>query len=202
MTTNSTRRRRIMMRYPMCSILVGINGTGKTTFIKKVLERTVNDNNRALIVTPDPAEWRAVEEVSGTAISRFRGVKKIIYHQSCMEEIQRYYTNGILVFDDARVYIHAQSDDFMQWLQIRRRQVGVDLFCNFHGLTQVPPVFFTFATNIILFYTKDNIKRRAEYVDEQDFADIQAAKARISKRVANGDQYAYEIITLDKRFTK
>lgn len=190
------------MRYPMCSILVGINGTGKTTFIKKVLERTVNDNNRALIVTPDPAEWRAVEEVSGTAISRFRGVKKIIYHQSCMEEIQRYYTNGILVFDDARVYIHAQSDDFMQWLQIRRRQVGVDLFCNFHGLTQVPPVFFTFATNIILFYTKDNIKRRAEYVDEQDFADIQAAKARISKRVANGDQYAYEIITLDKRFTK
>lgn len=202
MTTNSTRKRRIMMRYPMCSILVGINGTGKTTFIKKVLERTVNDNNRALIVTPDPAEWRAVEEVSGTAISRFRGVKKIIYHQSCMEEIQRYYTNGILVFDDARVYIHAQSDDFMQWLQIRRRQVGVDLFCNFHGLTQVPPVFFTFATNIILFYTKDNIKRRAEYVDEQDFADIQAAKARIAKRVANGDQYAYEIITLDKRFTK
>lgn len=191
-----------MMRYPMCSILVGINGTGKTTFIKKVLERTVNDNNRALIVTPDPAEWRAVEEVSGTAISRFRGVKKIIYHQSCMEEIQRYYTNGILVFDDARVYIHAQSDDFMQWLQIRRRQVGVDLFCNFHGLTQVPPVFFTFATNIILFYTKDNIKRRAEYVDEQDFADIQAAKSRIANRVAKGEQYAYEIITLDKRFSK
>lgn len=189
-----------MPRYPVCSILVGINGTGKTTFIKRMLERTVTESNRALIVTPDPAEWRAVTEVSGTAITRFKGVRKIIYHRGCMSEIQQYYTNGSLVFDDARVYIHAQSDDFMQWLQIRRRQVGVDLFCNFHGLTQVPPVFFTFATNIILFYTKDNIKRRAEYVDEQDFAEIQAAKARIAKRVADGDKYAYEIITLDKRF--
>lgn len=189
-----------MPRYPVCSILVGINGTGKTTFIKKILENTVTEKNRALIVTPDPAEWRSVPEVSGTEITRFKGIRKIIYHQSCMAEIQRYYTNGILVFDDARVYIHAQSDDFMQWLQIRRRQVGVDLFCNFHGLTQVPPVFFTFATNIILFYTKDNIKRRAEYVDEQDFNEIQQAKARIAKRVSDGDKYAYEIITLDKRF--
>lgn len=189
------------MRYPVCSILVGINGTGKTTFIKKLLEKTVTVDNRALIVTPDPSEWRMLEEVSGSKISTFKGIRKIIYHHNCMDEIQRYYSNGMLVFDDARVYIHTQSNDFMQWLQIRRRQVGVDLFCNFHGLTQVPPVFFTFASNLILFYTKDNIKRRAEYVDEQDFNDIQAAKERIAKRVAAGDPYAYEIITLDKRFS-
>lgn len=190
------------MRYPVCSILVGINGTGKTTFIKNLLEKTVTAKNRALIVTPDPAEWRMLDEVSGQRIATFKGIKKIIYHQNCMAEIQRYYSNGMLVFDDARVYIHAQSNDFMQWLQIRRRQAGIDLFCNFHGLTQVPPVFFTFATNLILFYTKDNIKRRAEYIDDQDFDDIQAAKERIAKKVAAGDPYAYEIITLDKRFAQ
>ena len=190
------------MRYPVCSILVGINGTGKTTFIKNLLEKTVTAKNRALIVTPDPAEWRMLDEVSGQRIATFKGIKKIIYHQNCMAEIQRYYSNGMLVFDDARVYIHAQSNDFMQWLQIRRRQAGIDLFCNFHGLTQVPPVFFTFATNLVLFYTKDNIKRRSEYIDEQDFDDIQAAKERIAKRVAAGDPYAYEIITLDKRFAQ
>lgn len=189
-----------MARYPVCSILVGINGTGKTSFVKNILEHTVNAKNRALIVTPDPAEWRAVEEVSGRDIATFKGIRKIIYHQECMAEIQRYYSNGMLVFDDARVYIHAQSDDFMQWLQIRRRQVGVDFFCMFHGLTQVPPVFFTFASNMVLFYTKDNIKRRSEYVDEDDFKAIQEAKARIAKKVADGNPYYYEIITLDKRF--
>lgn len=189
-----------MARYPMCSILVGINGTGKTSFVKNILEHTVNDKNRALIVTPDPSEWRSVEEVSGRDIATFKGVRKIIYHPGAMEEIQRYYSNGMLVLDDARVYIHAQSDDWMQWVQIRRRQVGVDLFACFHGLTQVPPVFFTFATNLTLFYTKDNIKRRAEYVDEADFQAIQEAKARIAKKVEAGDPYYYEIITLDKRF--
>lgn len=189
-----------MARYPVCSILVGINGTGKTSFVKDILEHTVNEKNRALIVTPDPAEWRQVEEVAGRDIATFKGIRKIIYHSGAMEDIQMYYSNGMLIFDDARVYIHAQSDDFMQWLQIRRRQVGVDFFCMFHGLTQVPPVFFTFATNMVLFYTKDNIKRRAEYVDEADFAAIQEAKSRIAKKVEEGNPYYYEIITLDKRF--
>lgn len=190
-----------MARYPVCSILVGINGTGKTSFVKNILEHTVNEKNRALIVTPDPAEWRQVEEVSGREIASFKGIRKIIYHSGAMEDIQRYYSNGMLVFDDARVYIRAQSDDFMQWLQIRRRQVGVDFFCMFHGLTQVPPVFFTFASNLVLFYTKDNIKRRAEYVDEADFAAIQEAKSRIARKVEAGNPYYYEIITLDKRFS-
>ena len=52
-----------MARYPVCSIIVGINGTGKTSFVKNILEHTVNAKNRALIVTPDPSEWRQVEEV-------------------------------------------------------------------------------------------------------------------------------------------
>ena len=189
-----------MARYPQCNILVGVNGTGKTSFVKNILEHTVNEKNRALIVTPDPAEWRQVEEVAGRDIATFKGIRKIIYRPDAMDEIQRYYSNGMLILDDARVYIHAQSDDWMQWIQIRRRQVGVDLFCCFHGITQVPPVFFTFSTNIVLFYTKDNIKRRAEYVDEADFEEIQAAKSRIAKKVTAGNPYAYEIITLDKRF--
>lgn len=189
-----------MARYPQCNILVGVNGTGKTSFVKNILEHTVNEKNRAIIITPDPAEWRQVEEVAGRDIATFKGIRKIIYRPDAMDEIQRYYSNGMLILDDARVYIHAQSDDWMQWIQIRRRQVGVDLFCCFHGLTQVPPVFFTFATNIVLFYTKDNIKRRAEYVDEADFQAIQEAKARIAKKVEAGDPYYYEIITLDKRF--
>ena len=87
---------------------------------------------------------------------------------------------------------------FVQWLQIRRRQAGIDLFSVFHGLTQVPPVYFTFATNLILFYTKDNIKRRGDYVDDSDFEMIQDAKRRIEKKISI-NPYAYEIVKLDKR---
>lgn len=188
------------MRYPVSSILVGINGTGKTTFLKKILSETINQENRALIITPDPTEWQNVDEISGNDIATFSGIRKIIYFKGAMEQVQQYYSNGILVMDDARTYIHAQSDDFMIWLQIRRRQAGIDIFAMFHGLTQVPPVFFTFATNLILFYTKDNIKRREEYIEADDFNAVQAAKKRISEKVLSGDPYYYEIIRLDKRF--
>lgn len=187
-------------RYAINTILCGINGTGKTTMLKKILEKMRSYGNRILIVTPDPIEWKEALPITKWAeLQSFDGMRRIIYSPETMNKIQQYYSNGVLVLDDCRVYIHAQSNDFMQWLQIRRRQAGIDLFSVFHGLTQVPPVYFTFATNLFLFYTKDNIKRRGEYVDEADFEAIQSAKLRIAQKVENGNPYAYEIVKLDKR---
>lgn len=187
-------------RYAISTILCGINGTGKTTMLKKILEKMRSFGNRILIVTPDPIEWQEAQPINKWAeLKYFDGMRRIIYSPETMKRIQQYYSNGVLVFDDCRVYIHSQSNDFMQWLQIRRRQAGIDLFSVFHGLTQVPPVYFTFATNLFLFYTKDNIKRRGEYVDEADFEAIQSAKLRIAQKVENGNPYAYEIVKLDKR---
>lgn len=186
-------------RYAISSILCGINGTGKTTLLKRILTEMAAAGNRILIVTPDPIEWQEAFPISAwSELRTFTGMRRIVYAPGVMEHIQKLYSNGVLVFDDCRVYIRAQSNDFMQWLQIRRRQAGIDLFSVFHGLTQVPPVYFTFASNLILFYTKDNIKRRGDYVDESDFEEIQAAKKRIEKKVAS-EPYYYEIIKLDKR---
>lgn len=184
-------------------IFVGVNGTGKTTLLKKVITNMKENGHRILIVTPDPAEWRDVPGIHSRLrhhIATYTGIRRIVYYKGCMEDIQKYYKNGVLVFDDARVYIHAQSDDFMTWLQIRRRQAGIDFFSVFHGLTQVPPIFFTFATNMFLFYTKDNIKRRGVYVNETDFAKIQEAKDRIQTKVQAGNNYYFERIILDERF--
>ena len=186
-------------RYAISSILCGINGTGKTTLLRTILSEMKAAGNRILVVTPDPIEWKdALPIRTWDELISFEGFRRVVYTADTMKYIQKYYSNGVLVLDDCRVYIRAQSNDFMQWLQIRRRQAGIDLFSVFHGLTQVPPVYFTFASNLILFYTKDNIKRRGDYVDESDFEEIQAAKRRIEKKVAS-EPYYYEIIKLDKR---
>ncbi len=186
-------------RYAISSILCGINGTGKTTLLKKILDSMIENGNRVLVVTPDPIEWNVADPIrTWNELETFSGIRRLVYSPEVMDHIQQSYSNGVLVLDDCRVYIRAQSNDFMQWLQIRRRQAGIDLFSVFHGLTQVPPVYFTFATNLILFYTKDNIKRRGDYVDDSDFALIQDAKKRIEKQISSNPYY-YEIIKLDKR---
>lgn len=190
-------------RYAQCDILVGVNGTGKTTFLKNIIKKVLEKGDRVLVVTPDPIEWNNILEINYRLrhhISNYTGIRKIIYYDGCMDDIQRYYSNGVLVFDDARVYIHAQTNSFMEWLQIRRRQSGIDLLCVFHGLTQVPPVFFTFTSNLFLFHTLDNIKRRSVYIDDLLFEEIQAARERNQKEVNKGNIYCFERIVFDKRF--
>jgi glycosyltransferase involved in cell wall biosynthesis len=190
-------------RQAQTDILVGINGTGKTTLGKKIITHLLENGHRGLIVTPDPSEWQSVPLIHARHthhIANYTGLRRIIYFKGCMELIQKYYKNGVLYFDDARVYIHAQSDDFMTWLQIRRRQAGIDFLAAFHGLTQVPPIFFTFATNMFLFYTKDNIKRRSEYIYEDDYDKIQQARIRIGEEIKKGNRHYFEHIKLDERF--
>ena len=190
-------------RYAQTDIFVGVNGTGKTTLVKQLISEAQKKGRRVLIVTPDPVEWREVPQINYRLrhhIADYTGLRRIVYYKGCMEDIQKFYRNGVLVFDDCRTYIHAQSDDFMYWLQIRRRQAGIDFFSVFHGMTQVPPVFFTFATNLFLFYTKDNIKRRGEYIDDDDFEKIQQARTKIKSEMRKGNRYYFEHIALDERF--
>lgn len=195
-------------RMAFCDIFCGINGTGKTTLLRKTLLRLMQAGNRVLIITPHIEEWGSVPEVHPKHrhhIATYTGVRKITIDfdddsNSWQDDVRQYFRNGVLVLDDSREYIEAQSNKFQKWLKIGRRQKGVDLFAIFHGLTQVPPEYFTFASHLFLFYTKDNIKRRSEYICDSDFTMIQEAKKRIEAAVEQGDRYYYELLTLDKRF--
>ena len=190
-------------RIAFTDIFCGINGTGKTTKLKECIELLQKKGNRVLIVTPDPIEWRDVPEIKSSnrkEIKTFTGIRRIIYDDTCMNDIRKYLCNAILVLDDCRVYIGAQRDDVMAWLQIRRRQCGIDLYCVFHGLTEVPPKFFTFASRMFLFYTSDNIVRRNNCVSKEMLDTIQQTKDAIAKQVENGNRYYFKIIPLDLRF--
>lgn len=189
-------------RMAQCDIFVGVNGSGKTTLIRNIVLSMLKKGHRVLIVTPDAMEWQQVPEIHYKLkhhIADYKGIRRIVYYKDCLEDVRKYFSNGVLVLDDARVYIKAQTSDIMQWLQIRRRQAGIDLFTVFHGLTQVPPVFFTFSSNLFLFHTLDNIKRRNEYIEDYLFKEIQDAKAEILEQINNKNIYYHKRIILDKR---
>ncbi|MDR0602711.1 MAG: ATP-binding protein [Bacteroidales bacterium] len=190
-------------RQAKTDIYVGINGTGKTSLLKEVITQMNKQGHRILIVTPDSLEWREVPTISYRLkhhIKTYTGMRRIVYYDDCLSDVQKYFSNGVLVLDDARDYIQAQTDSVMRWLKLRRRQAGIDLFSVFHGLSQVPPEFFTFTSQMWLFYTTDNLKRRSDCLEEHIYNEIQNAKQDILKEVNEGNMYARRLISLDKRF--
>jgi hypothetical protein len=152
-------------------LLIGFPGTGKTTTLQKFIDVEVNSRKgRALIVTPDPIEWRQYPELDltkKTCFSDMQSPHRVIYQPGVIERIADEFSgfyDGLLAFDDCRYYTGANVDAALRKIIIRRRQRQHDIFAAGHGFTEIPPVFFTYANNYFLFYTQDNIDRRKEEI--------------------------------------
>ena len=100
----------------------------------------------------------------------------------------KYYTNGLLVLDDARRYMTAQTDQDVLTLYISRRQNAIHLILIGHGFTQIPPQAFTFCTDIFLFATRDNIDSTRKNT-VQDYEGLVAAQSRVNKQALKNWHY-------------
>lgn len=184
-----------MRRKAELNLIVGINGTGKTTFLEKEI---VQKSSKALIVTPDNAEWRNVPEIQRDEFLDFTGARRIIYEgPETIKMIKEFYHGGVLILDDAMAYLNEQTPDVLQYLYIRRRQFGIDLYIVAHGLRQLPPKVFTFSSWLILFNSIENFTSRKKDLLPDTYNRIVSSQEHIRKKVLNGDPYYYEIILLD-----
>jgi len=183
------------MRRTKFVLILGYNGTGKSTFVKKLIDSYLKTNRRVLVCTPHDVEWLEFSEVkSNSEIVNFKGVKrKIIYDLSDLENILQFYRKGLLVFDDCRVYFNSSTSQLIRKLMIERRQKMLDLAAVGHGFTEVPPAFFTFASELVLFKTNDSIKKRKDVINKFDFLEKQ--KDEIDK-IATTQPHYYKIINL------
>lgn len=189
-------------------VILGTNGCGKSTLVKRlVLAEVKKPESHVLVVTRHLNEWLTIPEVH----NRFRWragdyvkARKLIYRDGDLKYISDNFRNGMLVFDDCRMYLHAATDQELLDMLIGSRQRGVDIITVGHGFTQVPPAFFTFATRFILFQTRDNIDRRKDCI--LNFDQLKDAQQRINSRATDttkahipgksiaDNRYYYEII--------
>ena len=182
-------------RMPKQIIVLGTNGTGKTTFVKRlVLAELKKKDSHVLIVTPHDMEWTSLEFVNPRFPERiewYKGARRIIYFDGLIPIIREKFMNGLVVFDDCRAYFNASLDRDLHALLISRRQHMIDIIAVGHGFTEVPPKFFTFGTHITLFRTIDNIEKRKNVI--QNFEAIKEAQERINQKALTNPHY-YEII--------
>lgn len=168
-------------------IVLGTNGCGKSSLLKKmVLAEIKKPDSHALIVTRHLNEWENIPEVHG----RFRWragdyvkVRKIIFRDGDLQYISDNFRDGLLLFDDCRMYLHVATEQELLDMLIGSRQRGVDVVTVGHGFTQVPPAFFTFSTLIILFQTRDKIDRRKEFILNYD--EMKEAQERVNFRATD-----------------
>lgn len=178
------------------TIILGYNGTGKTTITKKIVLHELKKKRRALIITPDDIEWPTVEMVHPKFPHRIReyvGARKMIYQPGILEIISENFRNGLLIFDDCRAYLTASLDADLHNIMIRRRQKMMDIIAVGHGFTEVPPKFFTFGSELILFRTIDNIEKRKPVI--RNFEAMKAAQIRINQRAETNPHYS-EVIPM------
>ena len=83
-------------------IVLGYNGTGKTTIVKKIVLDSLKNKQRVLIVTPDDIEWQNVPFVHQKHthhLQTYTGARKMIYEDdSTMEAIINHFDNGLLIY--------------------------------------------------------------------------------------------------------
>ena len=173
-------------------IIVGLNGTGKTTLLHKYIN-SMNDR-KLLVIDPDGMEWREIHTIEKEKVEFMtKGKAKIIAPDKEELETIMQFTNGTLVLDDCRYYLQSRMDEVVRKTLVRRRQNGVDVFAVAHGLSEIPAVFFTYATHLILFKTNDSAVRLRNTSDKERIKHLYAAKVRVND---HPDHHHYEIINL------
>ena len=192
-------------------IIIGTNGTGKSTISKKlVLNEIKKPDGHAIIVTQHLNEWTNLEDVNRRFIDKRVGeyakARRLIFQKGDLQYLEQSFRNGLLLFEDCRMYLHSATDEELHSMLIASRQRSVDIVAVGHGFTEVPPKFFTFSTKIILFKTRDNIKMRKPVL--LNFEEMQETQLRINQRAddtskawtASGkiadNKHYYEIIKL------
>jgi len=187
----STKQVVMIQRQGVFIIVVGTNGTGKTTFVTKLID---DIGRRVLIVDPDGLEWQTVASITSDKVSKIKKGKRARIIAPTPEDLVQLinFSDGSLVLDDCRYYIRSRIAEPIRQVLVRRRQRAIDVFAVAHSLNEVPPVFWTFATHLILFKTTDNPERLKHNLPH--FED--KIKTHLSRVNENKDHHYFEIVPL------
>lgn len=164
------------------AIVVGTNGTGKTTFLRQMCNTALAAGRRVLVIVPDEIEWTDIPQTllryGVDSDFRYTGIRRHIFNRKTTLKMLKHFRNGLLIFDDCRAYLKAVTADDVHGVLIRRRQQGIDIMAVAHGFTEIPLVFYTFVSDFVVFKTRDNISRRMTGI--QDYEAIRKKVAEVN----------------------
>jgi len=150
-------------------LIIGTNKTGKTTYLIKIIDRKLlSTNNRVLLINPNDERFIEVSKIdlNSKEILTFTGIRRAdIFDKKDFNKILN-FRKGLLILDDVRRFLPSNIPEAFLRLFIDFANFNLDVICVGHGFTSIPPVFYTYAKQLILFRTTDNIKLRKNQLGE------------------------------------
>lgn len=143
-----------------CILVSGQQGSGKTYFAMNIFNKY---KGKKLFIAPDLNDNTTA---SIPVLSKNSNQGKIAYEKKYDNALIN-FSNGLLVFDDARFYFHQNRNETFRKILIRRRQFNRDIIFIAHSLNEIPPSYFYFCTHIVLF--KGSIS--GKHIDRLPFSD-------------------------------
>jgi energy-coupling factor transporter ATP-binding protein EcfA2 len=179
--------------------LLGTNGTGKSTVLKKMATASLNRGDRVLVVPANNIDdtWDGIKEIGLDQINNFKsGIRKV--NVMCYEEFQKIadaeegFFNGTLILDDMKNYIQGQQlkPDVARMLGDRRHKM-IDIIFAVHGFNFVPPLMFSYVSEIFLFKTFGKISNAKECWN--DYEGLLKWREYVNK-IAAKDPYYFRIL--------
>lgn len=156
-----------MSRTPESICIVGAQKTGKSTLADEIIQAS---NRKTLIIDSEGLEklWWKYPIIKLEDLQRFKsGTARIIFDEddpNFFKILRRTFFGGMLVFDDAAFFLIDRRAEHFRKLLMKNRQTNNDIVLIFHGISEVPPNFWTFISVLFLFNTTDSMERIRESV--------------------------------------
>lgn len=190
-------------------IIAGTRGTGKTSFIKKIIRIIQNNYSKILIADtyPNP-DWKSLKafdypegankKIQSITVNQLpywtKGIK-FLYDSDTdkmQQFIEKYVDNSAVFLEDSTKFIGKSLSKSMRVFSLDTKQKNVDLYYIFHNTASIPLELLRIADLLYLKKTGESLdyikKRLAQVPNEHD---------KIDKLFHNPDRFAVELIKLN-----
>jgi hypothetical protein len=151
-------------------LIVGEQRCGKTTWLINNIIEKIPKSIPVFVLNPaNEVSWNKYEtRLNFTNISQTYFVNDDLVKESSLKQKYDKLINkfvrwrisnlryNIVIVDDSRPLVRNNESESLFALLSFRRQIKSDMFFVFHSLRSVPSIFYTYASYLILFRTKEN----------------------------------------------